>query len=84
MIVNNPDNAALTPSPGISLEILSNSFSALTAVSLVTERLVGAVSELDGPVALAVGTATEVAMLCVMSDAVSVAEWPARHERDGL
>jgi hypothetical protein len=84
MIVNNPDNAALTPGPGISLEILSNSLSALTVVSLATERLVGVVSELDGLVALAVGTATEVAMLCVMSDAVSVAEWPARDERDGL
>jgi hypothetical protein len=64
MIVNSPDNAGLTPGPGISLAILSNSFSALTAVSFATERLVGAVSEQDG-VAFEVGAVTEVARLAV-------------------
>ena len=85
MTVNNPPNAALTPGPGISLETLSNSFSTLAVVSFATERLVGAVSKWDG-VALAweVGAATEVAMLYVMSDALSVAEWSARGVRDGV
>jgi hypothetical protein len=64
MIVNNPDNAGLTPGPGISLAILSNNFSALTVVSFATGRpvLVGAVSELDGR-GLELGAATEVARL---------------------
>jgi hypothetical protein len=74
MIVNNPTNAGLTPGPGISLEILSNSFSALTAVSFVTEPLVGAVSERDGIAFELVGAATEVDMLDTMSDAASIAE----------
>jgi hypothetical protein len=46
MIVNNPDNAGLTPGPGISLASFSNSFSALTAVSFATERLVEVASEI--------------------------------------
>jgi hypothetical protein len=79
MIVNNPANAGLTPGPGISLAILSNSFSALTAVSFPTEPLVGAVSERDG-------AATEVVMLDVMSDAASIAEPSVRGcvARDGV
>jgi hypothetical protein len=74
MIVNNPDNAGLTPGPGISLEIFSNNFSALTAVSFATEPLVGAVSERDGTVFELVGAATEVEMLDAMSDAASIAK----------
>jgi hypothetical protein len=75
MIVNNPANAGLTPGPGISLEILSNSFSVLTAVSFATEPLVaGAVSERDGIALELVGAATEIAMLDAMSDAASIAE----------
>ena len=62
MIVSNPDNAGLMPGPGISLAILSNSFSALTAASFATERLVGALSERDG-ISFEVGAATEVARL---------------------
>jgi hypothetical protein len=73
MIVNNPDNAGLTPGPGISLKILSNSFSALTAVSFATERLVGAVSERDA-IALVVGAAAGIAGLCSVGGAASVAE----------
>ena len=87
MIVNNPDNAGLTPGPGISLAILSNNFSALTAVSFVTGRLIlaGAVFELDG-MGLEVGAATEVARSYAMSEAVSVAERLARGcvTRDGV
>jgi hypothetical protein len=87
MIVNNPDNAGLTPGPGISLAILSNNFSALTAVSFATELpvLVGAVSELDGR-GLEVGAATEVARLYATSEAVSVAGRRARGcvARDGV
>jgi len=87
MIVNNPANAGLTPGPGISLAILSNNFSALTAVSFATARpvLVGAVSELDGR-GLEVGAATEVARLYPTSKAVSVAERLARGcvARDGV
>ena len=84
MMVNNPPNAALTPGPGISLETLSNSFSALTVVSFAMERLVGAASKRDVVVALAreVGAATEVAMLYVMSDTLSAAERSARGVRD--
>jgi hypothetical protein len=85
MIVNNPANAGLTPGPGISLEILSNSFSALTAVSFATEPLVvGAVSERDGIAFELVGAATEVAMLDAMS-AASIAERSVRGclARDG-
>jgi hypothetical protein len=74
MIVNNPANAGLTPGPGISLEILSNSFSALTAVSFATEPLVGAVSERDGIAFELVGATTEVAMLDAISDVASIAE----------
>jgi hypothetical protein len=73
MIVNNPDNAGLTPGPGISLAIFSNNFSALTAVSFATERLVatvGAASERDGT-GFEVGAATEVTRLFAMT---SVAE----------
>ena len=73
MIVNNPDNAGLMPGPGISLEILSSSFSALTAVSFATERLVGAVSERDAMV-FVVEVATEVAGLRSVGGAPSVAE----------
>jgi len=73
MIVNNPNNAGLTPGPGISLEILSNSFSALTAVSFAMERLVGAVSERGG-ITFQVGAATVVARLYVMSGAASITE----------
>jgi hypothetical protein len=47
MIVNNPDNAGLTPGPGISLARFSNNFSALTAVSFATEWFLGAASERD-------------------------------------
>ena len=83
-MVNNPPNAALTPGPGISLETLSNSFNALTAVSFATERLV-AVSKWD-VIALAweLGAATEVAMLYVISDALSAAEQSTRGVRDGV
>jgi hypothetical protein len=77
MIVSNPDNAGLTPGPGISLEILSNNFSALTAVSFATERLVGAVSKRDG-MSLEVGATPEVTRLCAMRDAASVAERSTR------
>ena len=81
-MVNNPPNAALTPGPGISLETLSNSFSALTVVSFTMVQLVGAVSKWD-VVALAwVGAATEVAMLYMMSDTLSAAERSARGVRD--
>ena len=82
-MVNNPPNAALTPGPGISLETLSNSFSALTVVSFAMEQLVGAVSKWD-VIALAweLGAATEVAMLYVMSDTLSAAERSARGVRD--
>jgi hypothetical protein len=73
MIVNNPDNAALTPGPGISLEILSNSLSALTVVSFAVEWFIGAVSERDR-VTFKAGAATEVATLSPMSDVASVAE----------
>jgi hypothetical protein len=87
MMVNNPDNAGLTPGPGISLAILSNNFSALTAVSFATERLVlvGAVSERD-ETGFVVWAATEVARLYAMSEAVSVAERSARGcvARDGV
>ena len=85
MIVKNPDNAGLMPGPGISLAILSNSFSALTAVSFATERLVGAVSERDG-MAFEVGVDTEVAGLYTISDAAPVAERSARGclARDGV
>jgi hypothetical protein len=74
MIVNNPANAGLTPGPGISLEILSNSFSALTAVSFATEPIAGAVSERDGIGFELVGAATEVAILDAISDAASIVE----------
>ena len=86
MMVNNPPNAALTPGPGISLETLSNSFSALTVVSFAKERLVGAVSKWDVVVALAwgVGAAIEVAMLYVMSDTLLAAERSATGVRDGV
>jgi hypothetical protein len=85
MIVNNPDNAGLTPGPGISLAILSNNFSALTAVSFAREPLVGTVSELDG-MGFEVGAATEVARLYAMREAVSVAERSAKgcFARDGV
>jgi hypothetical protein len=85
MIVNNPDNAGLTPGPGMSLEILSNSFSALTAVSFALEPLVGAVSERDG-ITFEVGAATEVARSYAMSDTASVAERSVRGclARDGV
>ena len=85
MIVNNPDNAGLTPGPGISLAIFSNNFSALTAVSFATKRLVGAASERD-ETGFEVGAATEVARLYAVSDAVSVAERSARGclPRDGV
>jgi len=85
MIVNNPANAGLTPGPGISLEILSNSFSALTAVSFATERLIDVVSKRDG-VAFKVGATTDVAMLFAMSEAASVAERSVRGclARDGV
>jgi hypothetical protein len=78
MIVNNPDNAGLTPGPGISLAIFSNNFSALTAVSFATERLAtaGAASELDGT-GFEVGAATEVARLYAVNEAASVAEGSA-------
>jgi hypothetical protein len=79
MMVNNPDNAGLTPGPGISLAIFSNNFSALTAVSFATERLVatvGAASERD-ETGFKVGAATEVARLYAMSEAASVAEGSA-------
>ena len=54
---------------------MSNSFSALTAVSFATdsERLGTAVSE-GGGKAIGVGAATEVARLYAVSDAVSVVE----------
>ena len=84
MIVNNPDNAGLTPGPGISLAILSNSFSALTAVSFATEWLVGAVSEQDG-VAFEAEAATEVARLAAGN--VASAAGPSvrgRLVRDGV
>jgi hypothetical protein len=77
MTVNNPDNAGLTPGPGISLAILSNNFSAFTAVSFATERLVGAASERD-EIGFEVAAATEVATLYAMSEAASVAERSAR------
>ena len=83
-MVNNPPNAALTPGPGISLETLSNSFSALTVVSFAMERLVGAVSKWDVVALARVGAATEVAMLYVMSDTLSAAERSARGVRDGV
>jgi hypothetical protein len=85
MIVSNPDNAGLTPGPGISLAILSNNFSALTAVSFATEPLVGAVSELDGT-GFEVGATTEVARLYAMREVVSVAERSAKgcFARDGV
>jgi hypothetical protein len=85
MIVNNPDNAGLTPGPGISLEILSNSFSALTAVSFAMERLAGAVSERDAMV-FVVGAAAGVAGLCSVGGTASVAEPSARGciARDGV
>ena len=85
MIVNNPDNAGLTPGPGILLVILSNNFSTLTTVSFATERLVGAGSELDGT-GFGVWAATEVTTLYAMSEAVSVAERSARacFARDGV
>jgi hypothetical protein len=76
MIVNNPINAGLTPGPGISLAIFSNNFSALTAVSFATGRLVEAVSEQDGT-GFEAGAATEVARLDGLSEA-SVAERSAR------
>jgi hypothetical protein len=68
MMVNNPANAGLMPGPGISLAILSNSFSALLAVCFAMEWLVEAVSERDG-MTFKVGIATEVAT----SDTASVA-----------
>jgi hypothetical protein len=85
MIVNNPDNAGLTPGPGISLEILSNSFSALTAVSFALERLVGAVSKRD-VITFEVEAATEVVKSNAMSDAASVAGRSVRGclARDGV
>ena len=75
IIVNSPNNAGFTPGPGISLAILSNSFSALTAVSFATERLVAVVSERDGT-AIGVGAATEseAPRLYVVSEAVPVIE----------
>ena len=72
MIVNNPDNAGLTPGPGISLAILSSNFSALMAVSFAVGRLVGAASESDGT-GFEIGAATEVATLYATSEAASVA-----------
>ena len=68
-MVNNPPNAALIPGPGISLETLSNSFSALTVVSFTERLVVGATSKWD-VVALAgeVGAATEVEMLYVIAE----------------
>ena len=85
MIVNNPDNAGLTPGPGISLAILSNNFSALTAVSFVAERLVGAVSKRGGT-EFVVWAFIEVEMSYSLSEAVSVAERLARGcvARDGV
>jgi hypothetical protein len=62
MIVNNPDNAGLTPGPGISLASFSNNFSAFTAASFATEWLVGTASERD-EIGFEVGAATEVATL---------------------
>ena len=72
MIVNSPDNAALKPCPGISLEVLSNSSSKLRAVSFATQRCIGAVSGWDG-VTFEAG-----ARLCVMKDAVSAEVRSAR------
>jgi hypothetical protein len=65
---------------------LSNSFSALTAVSFATEPLIGAVPERDGIAFELVGAATEVAMLDAMSDAASIAERSVRGclARDGV
>ena len=77
MIVNNPDNAGLTPGLGISLVILSNNFSALTAVSFVAERLVGAVSKRGGT-EFVVWAFIEVEMSYSLSEAVSVAAASAR------
>ena len=71
------------PGPGISLAILSNNFSPLTAASFAAERLVlmGAVSELDER-GLEVGAAIEVARSHSLSEvSVTIA---ARSARGGL
>ena len=86
IIVNSPNNAGFTPGPGISLAILNNSFSALTAVSFATEWLVAVVSEADGR-GIGVGAATdsEAPRLYVVSDAVSVVErFPTSLRRVGV
>ena len=73
MIVSNPDNAGLTPVLKISLSILSNNLSVLTAVSFAAvpfrwEAAPTGHPEFEG------GAATEVGRLYGVSEAASFAE----------